>query len=494
MSLSITNVIRIAILTALRGLAEVNTSMIGFITDEAPIPNDFGIYRGYKEPNGIAADFGTNSETYRIGLMIFNQTPNLLNGNGTLLIIPRDQTAAATAATLQSLGLIDFTQLTADDYYINLNVDGGGASDLLIGELDTTDLSTIEASLNSTAVQAAGATFSLSGEITAAKVTLKSDTAGATSALAVGTSVATGTNIAPLIQISGSATGAATGVERIKDAILRTVNNVPYFALIYNEKMTDALLTETAALVQSYDIMQIVASNLSADIVGIFKTLTDAGYTHSRFLYYSNSENDALDFAAGYVSRGLSVNFSGTNTMLTLDLKEVVGLVADPEFGTSGGQTRYDECKANGVDCYADYGIAGIASFGVNKFFDEMYIELALKLKLQVAGFNFLRRNPFKAPQTETGVDGLKAAYRKVLQQFVTNGSFAEGAWNSPVYFGNPDDHIRNIAEFGYWIYSIPVNQQSQIDREARIAPLIQMACKSSGAIHSSDVTVFVER
>ena len=69
----------------------------------------------------------------------------------------------------------------------------------------------------------------------------------------------------------------------------------------------------------------------------------------------------------------------------------------------------------------------------------------------------------------------------------------APGTWNDPTTFGNPEDHIRNIAELGYFIYSVPISQQSQIDREARIAPSTYIACKDSGAIHSSDVTVYVE-
>lgn len=494
MSLPITNVLRVAILTALRGLGSVNTSMIGLLTDEVPIPNDFGTYRAYKEPNGIAADFGSNSETYRLGLMVFNQQPNILLGNGSLLIVPRDPAAPDSAATLISSFLVDFTQLDATDYNINLDVDGVGAADELIGSIDTTSLATIAASLNSTAMQAAGATFSVSGEITKCRVTLVSDTAGAASDLTTA-AAGTGTDIAPLLGISlATAVGTATGTESIKDTIIRTINDVPYFGLIYNEKMTDAILTEVSAVVQAYNIVQFVGSSLSADLAAIFNTTADSGYTKTRCLYYSNSENDALDFAAGYASRGLSVNFSGFRTMITMNLKEITGLVPDPIFSTSSGQTRYDECKANGVDCYADYGVPGVASFGFNSYFDEIYIQLAYKLDLEVAGFNFLKQNPTKTPQTEEGVAGLKTAYREVAKKYVRNGSFAPGAWSDPVYFGNPADQIRNIAEFGYWFYSIPVADQPTVDRTDRLAPVIQNANKLSGAIHGSDITVYLER
>jgi len=88
---------------------------------------------------------------------------------------------------------------------------------------------------------------------------------------------------------------------------------------------------------------------------------------------------------------------------------------------------------------------------------------------------------------------GLRNAFRKVCDQFIANGTFAPGTWNDPTTFGNPEDHIRNIAERGYFIYSVQISQQSQTDREARIAPSTYIACKDSGAIHSSDVTVYVE-
>jgi hypothetical protein len=122
-----------------------------------------------------------------------------------------------------------------------------------------------------------------------------------------------------------------------------------------------------------------------------------------------------------------------------------------------------------------------------------VYTRLAFKLRLQVAGFNYLAKTNTKIPQTEPGMTGLKNAYRNVCGQFVTNGVFAPGAWNDPTTFGTPEDHIRNIEEIGYFIYAQPISQQSQTDRELRIAPSIYIAAKDSGAIHSSDVVVYVE-
>jgi hypothetical protein len=383
---------------------------------------------------------------------------------------------------------VNLLALTASDYNINVNVDGGGAADLLIGEIDTTDLASAETSLNSTAVASAGLEFVLSGELSAALITLQTTATGATKSMVIGAAGA-GTDVAVPLGLFGTASGADAGVERAKDCILRTKGTVNYFGIVYNEKMADAVLEELAATVQSLDKFQAVGSNLTADIAGVFTDLKDAGYTKTRCLLYTTAENDALDFAAGYMSRLMSINFNATGTALTMNLKDFVGLVAD----TGVTQTIRDSAKKAGVDVLADLGIPKILISGANLFSDQVYTRLALKVDLQIAGFNYLAQTTTKIPQTETGMDGLKGAYRAVMKRYVGVGVFAPGTWNSSTRFGDPADHDRNIEEFGFFIYSLPVAQQAQSEREARIAPVAQIAAKEAGAIHSSDVVVLVE-
>lgn len=486
--LDLSNVIRVSISGPERGLANVNTSALGLITDEAPIPADFGTSRTYLNASAVAADFGSNSETYRLAVIIFSQKRNILTGKGFLVIIPRDQSAAAQPATIIGGGPVNLLTLTASDYNINAAVDGGLAADLLIGSVDTTSIATALADLNSTAVTAAGLIFSISGELAAAVITLKTVATGVSSDILIATAGA-GTDIAPVIDISGSAVGADAGVERVKDAVLRTYLSVPYFGIVLNEKQSDVLLEELANTIQSMDKLLFVGSNLSADITGIFTTLTDAGLTHTRTKYYSIAEDDALDLAAGYASRLMSINFDAGNTALTMNLKDITGLIAD----TGVTQTIKDSAALAGVDIYADIGVPKVLISGANLYSDQIYTRLALKVRLQIAGFNFLAQTTTKIPQTEEGMNGLKGAYRAILALFVGAGVYAPGAWNSAETFGDPADHIRNIAERGYFIFSAPVADQAQAERDARIAPLVQIAAKEAGAIHTSDVTVLVE-
>ena len=74
------------------------------------------------------------------------------------------------------------------------------------------------------------------------------------------------------------------------------------------------------------------------------------------------------------------------------------------------------------------------------------------------------------------------------------NGKGTGLTWNSALTFGDPEDMKRNITEKGYYIYSLPIAQQSQADREDRLAPVVQLALKYSGAIHKSDLLGFIER
>ena len=489
-SLDISNVIVVTLLSALRGLSDVNTSILALITSEAPISSSYGTAGIYKNPNGVASDFGSNSATYRLAVDVFSQNPNIISGGGYLVVIPRLAAASAQPAVVLSSAAVDLTKLTATDYKIKAAISGAAAAEIAIGDLDTTSLATVQTSLNAAAITSAGLQFVVTGSLSAASIELKTIATGATTAIVL-SATAAGTDISPLLNIAlASSTGAAAGVERVKDAVLRTYGSVPYFGIILDSLPVSGDLTELAATVQTMDKLLIVASSTVGDIAGIFTTLVGKGYTHTRMLYYSVSAATALDFAAGYAGRGLSIKMSGSNTAHTMHLKTITGLAADSGMT----QTILTAAMNAGVDTYPDIGgAASVFISGVNQFFDQVYTRLAFKLRLQIAGFNYLAQTNTKIPQTEQGMSGLKGAYRKICQMFVTNGTFAPGTWNSSTTFGDPDDHIKNIAAMGFYIYSDPIASQSQAERETRVAPGIYIAAKDAGSIHSGDVTVHVE-
>lgn len=213
-----------------------------------------------------------------------------------------------------------------------------------------------------------------------------------------------------------------------------------------------------------------------------------AGNGKTRLLAYSGIA--AKQAIATYATIASSTNYTGTDTCLTMNLKTLTGIAPDLNLN----QTYVDAAKTNGVDIYGSLeGLGVVFSNNNNGYTDDITGQLWLKKDLEVTGFNYLRKTNTKIPQTEAGMTGLKNAYETSLSQGVTNGFIGTGIdWGNdvPIPFGNPEDFRRNILEKGYYIYSLPISQQSQADREERKAPLIQIAVKTAGAIHSSNVIV----
>ncbi len=160
---------------------------------------------------------------------------------------------------------------------------------------------------------------------------------------------------------------------------------------------------------------------------------------------------------------------------------------------SSMNETKLEKAKTAGVDTYPSIeGVPAVFDTGANKFFDQVYNLGWLVGSIQVNGFNYLRQTGTKIPQTEGGMVGLKNAYRQSCEQGKSNEYIAPGVWTSPDTFGNQADFLQNILEQGYYIYSTPIASQSNADRQARKAPLVQIAIKEAGAIHSSDVIIYV--
>lgn len=235
--------------------------------------------------------------------------------------------------------------------------------------------------------------------------------------------------------------------------------------------------------------IQFVVSNVQADIEGVFTDIKDATLTKTRCLFYGGTETEAKIMMASYASKAMSTIFEASLTTQTMHLKPLAGVTPDPVMT----ETLLSKCKLAGVDSYISIeGVACVFSTGKNGFFDEVFNELWFVNAIQTAGFNYLRQTNTKIPQTENGMTGLKNAYAQVCVRGVNNGFIAAGSWTSSDTFGNPDLFKRNIETSGFYVYSMPVAQQTKADREDRKAPLVQIAVKTAGAIHSTNVMIYV--
>jgi len=490
--LDISNVVRITVLSAGAKLANANTSALALVTHDKPLFPNYGDFRVYMDATGVAKDFGSNSKAAKMASAVFSQTPNVKSGGGYLIVIPLkgDSSSVPAQILLQSRNISELPS----EFTITFNVNGE-TQNIIASDLDKTTLQTFEASLNQY-LNPIGVNAALSGELNSADIRFATSALGSNASLTiVATENSAYADAAVMLNAVGqSATGVDGGEEQLKEAILRSMEKVYFFGVMFDEIIdlpySQSRLKEVSQLIQGLDKTLFVTTNIRARVTDNFQAVADGGFTHTRCLFHGDSFDDALIFQAAYAGRALSVNYSLENSAITMNGKTLSGIGADKSID----QTFFNTLRTAGTDFYGDFGIPKVISNGANKFYDDVANLLALKLNLQIGRFNSVMSTPTKIPQTEDGMGFLKSNDRQVLEKFRRAGVIAAGnEWNSETTYGDPEMHRASIRQLGYWIYSTPLALQEQSEREQRIAAATYFAVKFAGAVHTSDLVLFVE-
>lgn len=486
--LPVSNVINVTIETTPQGLTEKNVNSLALFTNENPLSIISKPYAIYVSPAQVAADYGTNSVTAAMANAIFSQVPNVLSGTGRLVIIPLLASVSATSGNIATA---------------NLSANLAAIIAVTNGDIKVTIDSVVYniANLNFTGcVTWADVVGVLQAQIAAGNVapatngfTITSKKVGSASSVALAAFSGGGTDLSGAGFFNAGSEVATAGVnssgETLLAAIQRTSGLVGYVPFMSTLNLEDAVIETTANGVQALDNLYFQHFSSPTDLAGAITTIQQASNTKTRCLLYLTTQSSANLFKAAYAGRGCSVDFTGSNTSQTMNLKALATIVPDPNMT----ETIYQNAVTAGADLYVSYdGVPSVVSNGANNYFDNVYSDLALKFGLTTAGFDYLRQTNTKVPQTEKGMNGLKAAYAQVMQQFVFNGCLAPGAWNSAETFGDPVIFNDNVSRYGFYIFSFPIAQQNVSDRDNRIAPLVQIAAKRAGAIHKSNVIVIV--
>lgn len=483
--LSISNVIRVTVQGLQRSRTPKNVNEVALFTAEAPNNVLESMY--VIDPSDVVKAYGTNSLTAKMALAAFAQSPNLLSGNGALVVIPMKNATNAVAASFSTVALADvdaFKSVNNGSLTISVN----GTANSLTG-LNFTKVSTVA----DVATVIQNAISSVFVTVDNGSIVFTSKKLGSSSAVVL-SSGESGTDISDegyLNVASGTTVDGANGSgETLAEALTRTAGKIAYTGVMCAKYMDDAEVTAASAVVEANDLIFANVWYSAEDILGACKTVKDASRQKTRCLVYTNGYEDAKLMMAAYVGRAFSVNFNGSAVSQTMNLKELKGV--SPDLNIT--QNDYNNAETAGADLYVSYeGDPAVKSNGANGYFDTIYENMALKFYAQVALYNVLKTAGTKVPQTEAGVTLLKNALGNVFQQFVRNGVIAAGQWNNAQTFGDPEVFRANIANQGWYVYSLPIAQQSQADREARVAPYIQGACKRAGAIHEADILIFVE-
>lgn len=481
--------INVSLTSTPTGLADFNTNSIAIFSNEPT-----GIlesYQAYISPNAVSTDWGSDSLTYKMANALFTPVPNFRTGGGYLYIFPF-KGANATAGTLTtadiSANVEGFKSVT--NGVLNITIDGTATQ---VEGLDFSNIQTLADIAQ--VIKNQNLDVNIETTETAIKFTSRRYGTDAAVSIAEATEAGEATDLYGASYLNGATATPTAGTnasgQTLAQAVAAAQQQVYFGGVLTTQYCDNATVQANAAAIQSLDCDYFEAMTSMKNIADLGADIKAAGLGKTRSLELSNSAEDAKIAAATYATIAKSVNWNGSNTANTMNLKTLTGCL--PDNGLN--DTYVLSAQTNGVDIYANTGgLSVVYSNDNNGYTDDIEFQLAFKKKLEVAGFNYLRQTNTKIPQTEQGMTGLKDAYRRICEQFITNGAIAPGTWNTAIPFGDPEDFKRNIEETGYYIYSIPISQQSQTDREARKSPVVQIAVKCSGAIHFSDVIVTIER
>jgi hypothetical protein len=291
------------------------------------------------------------------------------------------------------------------------------------------------------------------------------------------------------------ATGETGAMETLEVAVNACLNYTNWYGLAVADTvpLIDTDVVSVAAAIEAAPLSRIFGVTTAEPGTLVAGTTTDlasqlkaASYART-FTQYSTSSPYAAISAFG---RAFTVDFTGSNTTITLKFKTEPGVTY--ESLTSSQAAAIDGKNANVYVYYSnDTAILQQGVMSNGDFFDERQGLDWLQNYVQTNLYNLMYTSPTKVPQTDPGVTRLLTNVEASMDQSVTNGLVAPGVWNGgPIGVLSPGDTLTK----GYYAYGAPIAIQAQADREARKAPLIQVACKLAGAVHYADVQINVVR
>ncbi|QLP47264.1 DUF3383 family protein [Klebsiella michiganensis] len=292
-------------------------------------------------------------------------------------------------------------------------------------------------------------------------------------------------------------TGEAGEVETLLEAVNALMDYNAWYGLHLAvpeaDYPNDADIITVAAAIEASTVSRIFGITTDEATILDAATTTDlasklkaAKYSRT-FIQYSTSSRYA---ALSAFARAFTVDFTGSNTTITLKFKQEPGITYET-LGTS----QANNLKAKNCNVYVYYeNDTAILEQGVmsnGDFFDERHGLDWLQNAVQTADFNTLYTSTTKIPQTDAGTTTRIANIELVLDKAVQNGLFAPGKWT-----GGPMGQLNtgDMLTKGYYTWAENVDDQLQVDREARKGVPIQVAGKLAGAVHYGSVAITVVR
>lgn len=492
---NLSNVVNVSIVPPGRSLSRTNMNIVAIFTSELGALSSANRTIAYTDLSSVADDFGTESSMYEYAKILFAQTKNPANSGGYLVAAfwrASDESVAATAGVLTGAQVSEATVVETlqaiSDGSFDVDIDGvtQNVTGLDFRTIDSLDDIVTELNDNIT-----GATVTEDDQ----KIVITSDTTGATSEVSLVSAGASGTFVGEILNLAAG-TGATSvdgeaaqvlSAESKEDALNEALNEEAFRGCLFIDNPTDVESEGISTWAKANDVLFYdvfdSAANLEKDVTNVVWKIKLAGGENYRMCYRKDGNRKV---AVAIMARLHTVNFNNENSAITLNLKELSGIVAEDYT-----QDEINKAKKVGLDLYTTFGdLPKLLVSGANGFADNVYNFIAIKKFVQIDLFNLLGTTGTKLAQIDEDVSKIVDTVEKTLRLFKKAKVIGAGTWTSPDTFGDVEVFNRNIELNGFYVYTQPLSEQAQSDREARKSPAVQVAFKNAGAIHSVDVTI----
>jgi len=328
---------------------------------------------------------------------------------------------------------------------------------------------------------------------------IKSLSSGPTSTVSYASPGGTGTNVSGVLRLT-QATGAAVPVDGILaetplEAAIALRQHPEWYGLMFatpdplddDDHMSVAEFIEGADPISIYGLTTQKTDCLDMTITTDLLSRLKGEVLERTFSQFSSESPYAC---ASIFGRAFTVDFEGSNTVITLKFKQEPGVQGEMLTTNQAAALRF---KHGNVFVYYSNDVAiiqeGVMANGF--FFDEVHGTDWQANRVQTDVFNLLYQSTTKIPQTNAGVHMIVTVVENALSQGVVNGLLAPGQWNAA---GFGQLNFGQMLPKGYYVWAPLLESQPQSIREQRIAPTIQCALKLAGAVHKANVILTVNR
>ncbi len=402
--------------------------------------------RLYTSLDGVAQDFGTTAPETLAATLHFSQDPQPAQ-----LYVGR-WAQSATAGNLHGAVLTPSQQLLSNFTAISngslrISVDGTQRDLTALNFSGALNLNGV-AQILQTALAAVASGSTVKWDSVQKRFTVTSGTTGPTSSVSYGSAVspASGTDVSTLFHFT-SADASAPVIGQTAESLVSAVaaladRSGDWYSLQVATATppADADHIAAATFIEGLSTTQsriygltiqntnALDSTTSADLGSQLQTLNLAR------TYYQFSGNNPYA-AQSIFGRAATVDFSGSNTTITLAYKREPGVVAE---NITESQFATLQRKNYNVFTNVNNGTAIVfaGKMANGDYFDERHGADWLQNRIQTDVYNLLYLSPTKIPQTDAGMNQIKAVITAACQVAVNNGFVAGGrVWTGPVSY-----------------------------------------------------------